>query len=77
MLQLIRANQPAAKRIPSNFEKSQKGNLDITDWILWFLKVFIKAIEKSKATIQKVKLTNNFWKNQVATELNARQKKVL
>lgn len=58
-------------------EKSQKGNLDITDWILWFLKVFIKAIEKSKATIQKVKLINNFWKNQVATELNARQKKVL
>lgn len=58
-------------------EKSQKGNLDITDWILWFLKVFIKAIEKSKTTIQKVKLINNFWKNQVATELNARQKKVL
>lgn len=58
-------------------ETTQKGNLDLTDWILWFLEVLSKSIENSESLIKKVRLINNFWKKNSEVELNPRQRKVL
>ena len=58
-------------------EKTQKGDLDITDWIIWFLKTFIKALEKSEVTIKQAILIGEFWKTHAHVDLNPRQKKVL
>ena len=58
-------------------ESSQKSGLDITDWIVWFLKNFIKAIENSEAVIDRAILVGNFWKTHSLIDLSQRQKKVL
>ncbi|HWU44404.1 MAG TPA: Fic family protein, partial [Bdellovibrio sp.] len=58
-------------------ESTQKGSLDVTDWIIWFLQTLAKAIEASMALIQKAKLVGNFWKTHSHLELNTRQRKVL
>lgn len=58
-------------------EASQKSGLDITDWIIWFLNTFIKAIQNSEEVINKAVIVGNFWKINSGIDLNQRQKKVL
>jgi Fic family protein len=58
-------------------EKSQKGKLNITNWILWFLNTLLKALESSEETIASVIRKHQFW-NVHGTEIkNDRQKKML
>ncbi len=58
-------------------EKSQKGHLDITDWIIWFLNTFVRAIERSQILIDKAIFIGNYWKVHAHIDLNQRQKKVI
>lgn len=58
-------------------ETSQKSDLDITDWIVWFLKTFIRAIENSEEIINRAIMVGNFWKTHSEIDLSQRQKKVL
>jgi Fic family protein len=58
-------------------EKTQKGDLDITEWILWFLELMIQALESSLEIIKKAQLIGEFWENLSEIEINTRQKKVL
>jgi Fic family protein len=58
-------------------EQSQKGNLDCTRWLLWFLETLKKAILQSEEIISTVLLKANFWKNHEKTILNPRQQKML
>ncbi len=58
-------------------EKTQKGGLDISDWILWFLNCLIKALKASEITLNKVFTKSSFWKLHEHLNLNERQKKVL
>jgi len=58
-------------------EKTQKNNLDITEWIYWFLKTLLNAILNSEETLALVIRKHKFW-NTYGTEIkNERQKKVL
>ncbi|MFH1416583.1 MAG: Fic family protein [Elusimicrobiota bacterium] len=58
-------------------EKSQKGSLDITDWLQWFLECFIHAIEDSKEAILKVMQKSLFWQKHAQTIFNKNQQKVI
>jgi Fic family protein len=58
-------------------EKTQKGDLDITEWIIWFLECLKKAILSSDTTLEVVLKKDRFWRNNVNTALNSRQKKVI
>ena len=58
-------------------EKSQKGTLDITDWLDWFLKCYVRAVEGSDKLIQKVLDKAGFWQQHQTTDLNERQRKVI
>lgn len=58
-------------------EKCQKGNLDITEWLIWFLGCFERAIVGSDELIGKILLKANFWKINSQTEINQRQRKVI
>ena len=58
-------------------ETSQKGSVEITDWIIWFLETYTKALSSSEAIVEKTLLINSFWKIHAQTDLNPRQKKVL
>ena len=58
-------------------EKCQKGGLDITAWLLWFLDCFGRAITRSDKLISTVLQKASFWEIHSQTEINARQRKVI
>lgn len=58
-------------------EKCQKGGLDITDWLIWFLGCFERAIVKSETLIGKVLLKAGFWEMHSRTQITERQRKVI
>lgn len=58
-------------------EKTQKGSLDITAWIQWFLQCLVNALQSTDQTLTNVLFKADFWKRHAATVLNERQKKLL
>jgi len=58
-------------------EKTQKGNLDITEWIDWFLNTLQKAIINSEDTLALVIRKHKFWNTYGTIIKNERQKKML
>lgn len=58
-------------------ERSQKGSLDITLWLEWFLDCFIHALEDSEDSILNILQKSLFWQKHAQTTFNENQKKVL
>jgi len=58
-------------------EKTQKGNLDITDWMIWFLRCLINALQSTDAVLGRVLFKADFWSKHLKTSINVRQKKLL
>jgi len=60
-------------------ESSQKGSMDITEWLMWFLRCLDRAIEKSNlitdGALEKESFFNRLKKQSVP--LNDRQKKIV
>jgi Fic family protein len=65
------------KQYYEKLEKTQKGNSDITEWILWFLQCLINAIDSTEETLSKILHKADFWKNHSTTILNERQQKII
>ena len=58
-------------------ELTQKGGLDISDWLEWFLECLLNALKSSEILLGKVIFKHHFWiKNALRLE-NTRQKKIL
>ncbi len=58
-------------------EKTQKGNLDITEWIKWFLNCLINSLKSSDVVLVKVLFKADFWTKHSKILVNERQKKLL
>ena len=58
-------------------EKAQKGSGDVTDWLVWFLGCFARAIERSEDIMNGVFSKAEFWKRHAQDQLTERQKKVI
>ena len=58
-------------------EKTQKGSLDITAWIIWFLQCLTNAILATEDILSKVFYKAEFWKLHSTTLLNERQQKII
>ncbi|HDZ47069.1 hypothetical protein LCGC14_0154380 [marine sediment metagenome] len=58
-------------------ETAQKGSLDITAWLLWFLDTLKEALEQALLRIDRVLMKATFWQRHATTVLNERQIKVL
>ena len=58
-------------------EKTQKGNLDITDWIVWFLNCLINALKSTDSILTRVLFKAEFWQKHIDTAINDRQRKLL
>lgn len=54
-------------------EKTQKGSLDITAWLEWFLLCLERAISATDTTLAIVMKKAKFWENPAAQSLNERQ----
>jgi Uncharacterized conserved protein len=58
-------------------ERTQKGDLDITDWLSWFLNCLLNTLISSDAILAKVMSKAGFWKQHSTTILNERQRLML
>jgi len=58
-------------------EKTQKGNLDITEWMLWFFTCLENAITRATAAIESALGKASFWDRFSDITVNERQRKVL
>ena len=58
-------------------EKTQKGSCDITEWLVWFLGCFARAIKRSEDIMNGVFSKSEFWKMHAQDQLSERQKKVI
>jgi Fic family protein len=60
-------------------EDAQKGTLDITEWLSWFLGCLNRAIEKSEGLSEEAIKKESFWSglSERNITINDRQKKVL
>jgi Fic family protein len=58
-------------------EKTQKGNVDVTDWMVWFLNCFSRAIDGAELAATNVLRKADFWQRYAREIFNERQKAVL
>ena len=58
-------------------EKTQKGNLEITNWITWFLECLINALDNSKVLLERILVKAQFWRKYQSTSFNERQRKLV
>ena len=58
-------------------ETTQKGELEVTAWLEWFLDCLLRAIEGAKETLATVLDKARFWERFAEEPLNERQIKVL
>jgi Fic family protein len=58
-------------------EKTQKGGLDVTDWLMWFLSCYNRALSNTDQTLSTVMQKAKFWENSANEKLNGRQKLML
>jgi Fic family protein len=58
-------------------EMTQKDDLEITEWLLWFLSTLEVALTSSEELMERTLVKARFWHQHTETSLNERQKKML
>lgn len=58
-------------------ESTQKGSLDVTDWLAWFLGALGRAVTSAHATLDAALGKTRFWQRWAGTPFNERQVKLL
>ena len=58
-------------------ERTQKGTLDVTGWLSWFLGTLARAVASAQITLDAVLVKARFWRRWAGTPLNERQLKLL
>jgi Fic family protein len=58
-------------------EQTQRGTLDITHWLEWFLACLDRAFDGAEAILGNVLRKADFWESHAATSLNDRQRSML
>ncbi len=58
-------------------ERTQKGTLDVTAWLTWFLGTLQRAVEQAQHSLDTVLDKARFWQRHAGVPLNERQIKLL
>ncbi|WAC74930.1 Fic family protein [Roseateles sp. SL47] len=58
-------------------ERTQKGSLDVTEWLRWFLDMLDQALSQALSVLDAVLFKARFWQGLQGAALNERQIKVL
>ena len=58
-------------------EKTQKGDGDLTDWLVWFMGCLERSILRSEVEVGHTLRKSKFWQQSAKVMLNERQKKVI
>ncbi len=55
-------------------EKTQKGTLDITGWMMWYFNCLNRALSATDETLKRILGKTKFWDKHTKTEINERQR---
>ncbi len=58
-------------------ERTQKGTMDVTEWLLWFLNTLQRSLDEAQKTLDSVLLKTRYWQRWASLSLNERQVKIL
>jgi len=58
-------------------ETTQKGDLDATDWLEWFLACLDRAFDRANAILGNVLTKSRFWQSHAETTFNKRQRDMI
>lgn len=58
-------------------EHCQKRDVEITEWLVWFLGCFSRAVQRSERLLSAVLGKAAFWKRHIEAPLSERQRKVI
>ncbi|RDK03966.1 Fic family protein [Paraburkholderia lacunae] len=58
-------------------ERTQKGTLDVTEWLAWFLGALHRAVDNAQLTLNVVLSKARFWQRWAGAPLNERQVKLV
>ena len=58
-------------------ERTQKGTMDVTEWLGWFLATLGRAVTSAQSTLDTVLAKARFWQRWAETPMNERQVKLL
>ena len=58
-------------------ERTQKGTLDVSAWLSWFLATLARALDSAQTTVDTVLLKARFWQRWAGTPFNERQVKLI
>src|SRR3546814_12006113 len=58
-------------------ESTQKGDLDITPWLLWFIGCLDRAFDGAEVILASVMRKARFWESVPGQPMNERQRKVV
>ncbi|MCL4636194.1 Fic family protein [Burkholderia sp.] len=58
-------------------ERTQRGSLDVTEWLAWFLNTLGRAIDHAHTTLDAVLIKARFWQRYAGVAMNERQIKVM
>ena len=65
------------KRYNEIIEKTQKGTIDITPYLVWFLDCFERALLSSEKNLEIILDKARFWEKHKFTTINERQRKII
>lgn len=69
--------QKEKKSYYDTLEKCQKGTLDISEWMQWYLDCLLRAIYESKSILKSILNKASFWHKHADEKLNGRQSRML
>lgn len=69
--------QRERKAYYDQLETTQRGPLDVTPWLAWFLGCLLRAVQGADALLGSVLVKAQFWQRWAGTPMNARQTLVL
>ena len=69
--------QRERKHYYDQLEATQKGRLDVTPWLSWFLGCLLRAVQGADSTLAGVLGKAQFWQRWAGTPMSARQTAVL
>jgi Fic family protein len=65
--------QRERKNYYDRLEAAQKGSMNVTDWLEWFLDCLLRAVQGAEDTLSSVLKKAGFWRQWSGTPMNERQ----
>lgn len=75
--QILRERERESESYYAILERTQRGGLDVSEWLAWFLAQVAAAASAAETTVANTLAKARFWPRHQHTPLNARQRKVL